>query len=582
MSFVDEGPTIRDLYNTNEEGKRPIDSRSPSSSSTTSRNRPISSAPFESLLERVSSESSTNPTPNDSAQSQDLERYALVSILPPTAYQSQLLALFLGTLVSRNSLQTAPAFDCHSTWLTQLASRTEVSATLLYAIRAISLSFLGRQVQDENLVYNSRLIYGKTLLRLNKALQDPNEGLASDTLCATVLLTFYELLNCTEYNSWVRHAGGAAHLMRLRGVARHRTEFDKAIFGACRYSMLMESYQTGKPCFLSLAPWRKLSQEIHESSPRRSAFGDAKEAFFQEIVHHPEYVMDSVNYVARGGRDRSTLQDLVHRGHIHRSNHKAIHRRCVEALRDAGQEPTEVPSSSDDEVFPTVYQYPGIHVAAFFCSYWTLLKVLNMALIGLEARLSAMESGQSLQEQMTPAQTLAARNIKFNPENVARAVVADSAPSRGMESDDGLMGSGETLNILPYHSWSSTATDVGVVTQSSGSPTPSAASPIDYFSMSPCDTAKRRQMYMAECRHSARQICKSVENIGPATFLGPLFLIFSLKAITRMLNNSMEKGWVLRKMEILGKTWTLARVEAERTREEHERLRMCGSAFGGS
>ena len=569
MSFVDEGPAIRELYKADDKGKRPIDKRSPSSSMTSSGSRPINSAPFENLDQSLFDKTGTNPASKTSGRSQDLERSTLVSILSPTAYQSQLLSLFLGTVVSNNPVQIAPTFNCHSIWIGQVASRTQVSSCLLYAIRAISLSFLGRLTRDENLVQESRLIYGKTLFKLNKSLQDPTEGLASDTLSATVLLTFYELLNCTQRDSWVRHAGGAAHLMQLRGVARHRTGSDKAVFLACRYSIVLQSYQTGEPCFLSLAPWRELSQEIHDSSPGRSAFEDAREAFFQEIVHHPGYVMDSVQYMASGSRDRSMLQDLVRRGHMHRSNHKAIWERCVEALREIGQEPKEVLSSVKDKVFPTVYQYPGNLDASFFCSYWSLLKVLNISLIGLEAKLSAMESdSQMSQEQMTPAQMLVARNMKITRENLTNVVVAESTPPRDMAStalvsSADILGSGDTSKTLPDRTSSYPVMDLAAGTRASVSLAPAATSPADYPTMSTNDTAKRRQMYMAENKHSAQQICKSVENLSTAAFLRPIFLIFSLNAVSRVLDSSIEREWVIRKMEVLGKTWGLAKIGAD-------------------
>ena len=564
---MDEGPAIRDLYKTNNQGERSIERRSPSSSTTSSDTRLVNAAPFEYLSERDSCKSGASPAQVDERRSPDLERSTLVAIISPSAQQSQLFSMFLSTVASDNPVQLAPTFQCHSIWLTQLATRTEVSSTLLHAIRAISLLFLGRQARDENLMQNSRLIYGNTLLKLNKSLQDPVEGLSSDTLSATILLTFYEMLNCTEHGSWVRHAGGSAHLMRLRGPARYRTDFDKAVFQACRYSMVVESYATGKSCFLSSPPWRQLSQEIHNSLPRRDAFEDAREAFFQEIVQHPGYITESVDYMANGGQDRSVLQDLVRRGHMHRSNHKAIHNKCAEALRDAGQEPTEVPSSVHDEVFPIVYQFPGILVASFYCTYWSLLKVLNIALIGLEAKLSALDSpGQAYRNLMTPTQMLAARNMLFNRENLTRIVVAESLPTENTAASAPsripiLAGDRKSPTTLPDRTSSSPVRDAAVGTRSSESQIPDVGSPTEYPTMSPSDTAKRRQMYMAENKYCAHQICKSVENISTAAFLGPIFLIFSMKACNRMLDDPVEKEWVVRKMKLLAKTWGLAKDE---------------------
>lgn len=565
MSFVDEGPAIRELYKTDKSERIPIEERSRSSSANSSRSRPVNAAPFEYLSRGVSHGSGASPVLENSGRSPDLERSTLVSILSPTAHQSQLFAMFFGTIRSDNPVKIAPTFSCHSVWLAQVASQTQVSSTLTYAIRAISLSFLGRKARDQNLVQTARLIYGKTLLKLNKSLQDPVEGLASDTLSATILLTFYEMLNCTEHDSWVRHAGGAAHLMKLRGVARHQTGFDRALFLSCRFSMVMESYQTGKPCFLSSAPWRELSQQIHNSSPR-TAVEDAREAFFQEIVHHPGYVMDSVEYMASGGRDPSVLQDLVRRGHKHRSNHKAIYNQFIAALRKEGQEPTEVPSAVNDRVFPIVYQFPGILVASHFCSYWSLLKLLNVTLIGLEAKLSNIESArQGPQEQVTPAQILAARNMVVTRENLTDVVVAESTTSQDVENVAGPSNTrGGASRSLPDRTSASPAAR-SVASRSPGSPVSEANSPTDYPTMSSSDTAKRRQMYMAENKRSAHEICKSVEHVSTSAFLGPVFLISALKVIGRMLDSPEEKEWIERKMEEMGRTWGFAKFGARQS-----------------
>ena len=562
MSFVDEGPTIRELYRT-DRGERSVGRRSDSSSATSSSSRPVSSAPFQQLNQGIPGEHGADFAAKGSCQSQDLERSTLLSILSPTAYQSQLLSLFLATVRSDNSGHVLPTFSGHSIWLAQLAGRVEVSPTLLYAIRAMSLSFLGRQSRDENLVQNSRLIYGRTLLKLNKSLQDPEEGLASDTLCATVLLTFYEMLNCTESNSWIRHAGGVARLMQVRGVSRHQTDFDRAIFVACRYAIVLESFQTVKRCFLSSAPWRKLSQEIRNSSLNRSVYEDAREAFFQEIVQHPGYVMEAVTYMAGGGRDRSVLQDLVRRGHTHRSNHQAIWNQYIERLREAGHEPREVPSFVDDKVFPVVYHFPGIIVASHFCSYWSLLKILNVTLIGLEAKLSAVNSTfQDPQEGITPGQILAARNMKIIPENIANVIVAESQAPGDVESPgprgSNIRGSGDAIQSLPDLTFSRP-----VSTGCSGSPLVGSSSLTDCLTMSLNDTAKRREMYMAENKHCARQICKSAENVSTSAFLGSIFLIFALRVVGRMFDSSEEKEWVLRKLKEMGRTWGVAKEEAD-------------------
>ena len=133
-----------------------------------------------------------------------LERSILVACMAPSSYQAQLLSSFIQTISNCDPANLVPTFQCHSTWLSSVAASTSVSTTLMWSIRALSLSHLGHQVQDRNLIQNSRAMYGKALLHLNKSLQDPKEGLSTDTLSATALLSIYEILTCTERHAWVQ------------------------------------------------------------------------------------------------------------------------------------------------------------------------------------------------------------------------------------------------------------------------------------------------------------------------------------------------------------------------------------------
>lgn len=73
-------------------------------------------------------------------------------------------------------------------------------------------------------------LYSKALRSLQTALHDPVEGFSSNTLCAMTLLGYVEALGAYGWTSnYVKHSGGAARLIRLRGPAKHRTGFDKAL-----------------------------------------------------------------------------------------------------------------------------------------------------------------------------------------------------------------------------------------------------------------------------------------------------------------------------------------------------------------
>ena len=150
------------------------------------------------------SDMNTVQFPKENEAGPDFERSTLVALMAPSAFQAQLLSSFIQSISSSDPANLVPTLQCYSTWLSSIATSTSVSTTLMWSLRALSLSHLGHQVQDRNLIQNSRAMYGKALLHLNKSLQDPEEGLSTDTLSATALLSFYEILTCTERDAWVQ------------------------------------------------------------------------------------------------------------------------------------------------------------------------------------------------------------------------------------------------------------------------------------------------------------------------------------------------------------------------------------------
>ena len=436
----------------------------------------------------------------------------------PSAYQSQLLESFIDSV---HQPVLIPTFRCHSMWLRDIALRPDPSSCLTWAIRAISISYLGRKTFDPHLIETSRRIYGRALLKLNSALQNPLEGLSSDTLSATILLSFYEVFNCTDHNSWIKHAGGAGHLIRLRGPDRHRTGIDRTVFMACRYSLIMEAFQSKTACFLEKPEWRSLCWYIHNDLKRdyfNHSVLDANEEFFQEIVGHPSYLRSAIRAVSDPSPNLSLLRSLFATGHSHRRNYQAIHAHCDEELRASGQAPTQIASTSNDTTFPIVYDYRDIHIASLYCGYWAVLSAINISLIGLEAKLIRAEK-LDLQSD--------------------RSVNPTTAPST---SDT---ASPNTLHLPHLHH--------------QPHPPNRPATPLWDAAVSMGSS----HLYIAENATYAREICRSVEYMSQAPFIGPLFLVMGLRMAIRMGITRPEKQWVLYKLDQIGQKMRLARSEID-------------------
>lgn len=497
IQFVDEGPALRESYEDLTEKKPDAKvSASPSPSSRSSEsNRP-----------QLALGGSTG-SQSDGWQHSAFERMALVSLFAPTVYQDQLFASFLTSI--RQPVLSA-SLPSHSVWLAEVAGKSTLSNALTWAIRALSVSQIGRRARDDALIETSRFLYGKALLKLNTAIRDADEGLSSDTLSATLLLSFYEIFNCTSAYSWVRHAGGAGKLIRIRGPARHRSGFDRLVFLACRYSIIMEAFQQNTACFLDDSLWRPLFRGgvADERGPDGSvaALNNTVAEFFHEIVTYPEY-MNDVNKTV--GDPDVTLEDLrnMHaKGISNRTSLLEIYDRVCQAMSGAGNEVIETASPTNDQTFPLVNEFPNILVASLYCGYRTIMSVTNISIMGLEAKMARLYDSNS--------------------------------PSKGK----GLA----SVSPIPRDDDNS----------------------VFDFTKTPIWEAARNgnveHVYIAENAEYARDVCKSAEYMARAPFLGPFFLIVSIRHAMRMSITKEEKIWIVKMLRDIGMGMGLAAIEIER------------------
>ena len=278
-----------------------------------------------------------------------------------------------------------------------------------------------------------------------------------------------------------------------------------------------------------------------ESSPRRSRLSDAAEEVFQTVIDLPGFMFNAVDYIEGSEADPTKLQELIHQTHLYRNKYKRLQSRVGEALEEAGLELTKTASSQNDKMFPVVYQYPSIMVGSSYCGYWASMCMLNVILIGLEAQLQPVIASPT-----------------------TASIVALDIDVGGPGQKSYLMRTIESLpdRTSPAGLWALPPAD-----EESKSPLITAASPKDYPTMSVEDTLKRRNMYVEENIHYARETCRSVESLHTAAFLGPMFLIFALRAAIRTLRSREEKAWIMEKLEVISKSFSIAKEEVEVYRE---------------
>jgi hypothetical protein len=153
MKWVDEGPRIQMRYKANV--KRP--------------GRPSTTPP--SPVTRASPRPCLLPSPF-------LEHAQLVSCFVADVYPVKTMIPNLSFLGS---------------WLWMVPSYLAQSKTLDSAALCLSLAYYEKLSGCENRMERSRKAYGQTLSLLSRSINNPTTGLSSETLCATLLLFFYEV-----------------------------------------------------------------------------------------------------------------------------------------------------------------------------------------------------------------------------------------------------------------------------------------------------------------------------------------------------------------------------------------------------
>ncbi|RVX72931.1 hypothetical protein B0A52_03284 [Exophiala mesophila] len=333
-------------------------------------------------------------------------------VVSPYLLQEQLLHTFCSGITSQGTAVLPPAMQNHSRWLSQLPEHFG-SQLLDSAVRAVSMIHIAQTNNSEVFAHESRQFYGNALRLLNKSLTDQSKGMATETLSATVLLSFYEMFASDSNLGWISHAGGAGMLMRLRGPQRHRHGLDRDVYLAYRHTIMIDAFQRDEECFLAQPEWLQMAREVHEDlradgvSPERLDLFDLAEEFYREYVTIPATFRDARRLpvaAAKMGPKKFMVHvtKVLDRTRQHRYTIKSIHVRFRDALRRSGLEPSS--HMTNDHVFPQQYTYQNVFIASTNVGYWTILILLNIVLKEADNEFHPEKTGLYIMENRDIAQ----------------------------------------------------------------------------------------------------------------------------------------------------------------------------------
>ncbi|KAB5570190.1 hypothetical protein GE09DRAFT_698513 [Coniochaeta sp. 2T2.1] len=291
-----------------------------------------------------------------------------------------------GIIQNLNDSQASNEARIFAPWFKDVPERLGHKVTLDSAMAAFTLHLLGKAKQDDVLIGESRAIYGQALVTLQRTLNHPAEWKSSETLCATMILSLFELFAGTkDASSWMKHAAGVSWLLQQRGPEAHRDDWDRSMLVSFRNIIIMHALFSGQDCFLARRAWQKLLTDHPVIIDNR---GDGTLTELYAITDR--YGV----YLAR-------LPAILHRGYALREARKhglpieptpvTLLVRRAEKLRSEiaslfegytalAPAPTEVPSREPGSIYDTVLSYANVWHGSFRMSCWASLLILQAVL----------------------------------------------------------------------------------------------------------------------------------------------------------------------------------------------------------
>ncbi|RGP78149.1 hypothetical protein FLONG3_3718 [Fusarium longipes] len=299
------------------------------------------------------------------------------------------------------------------------------------AVCSFALHLTGKTNSNAALVAQSRTIYGLALKELQAALRHSTEWKTSETLCAAILLCFFELFAGTSSSeTWLQHAKGIGTLMEQRGPAAHAEGWDAAMLLSFRGILIIGDlfYPGEGELFLSRPEW---SQVMFDNGRR--------------LIYKPGTPIEHIRVGDGFLANLTQLSPVVHWGYLVRETNRAgisvepsnvsalahmalvNHSRFAQWYKDfeALEFPRPVetlPSDPTTSLFETVLEHKSGAAGSLLMGYWASMLILEETLIECGTpRINADVSSRYYVEQILRSLESVAQGI-MGPYRVGFAV----------------------------------------------------------------------------------------------------------------------------------------------------------------
>ncbi|KAF4444942.1 C6 finger domain [Fusarium acutatum] len=300
----------------------------------------------------------------------------------PTTFKAerdQVLSSFVSAMFPLGSSTAQISFL--GSWLWHLPPRLGNSAVLDHAALSVAWAYFAKLYGDPIALRNAEISYLCAVRSLATALDDAKEQLSSSVLCATVLLGHFETFVNVSY-AWIRHAGGAARLMGLRGAQRcYESAFEYSMFLACRGAIISEALTSGKPCILESESWQNIPDGLIEF-PLLPPSPDMYHRIFGYFALIPG-LQSRMSLCNRTTSDERRNALLLTAQQLQRDMRQWYQEYTCQD--NNLREPRAISPISEGYPFRSQYVYHGVMSATIIVAYYSYLIILNQSIAPLDA-----------------------------------------------------------------------------------------------------------------------------------------------------------------------------------------------------
>ncbi|KAH8664630.1 hypothetical protein BX600DRAFT_437164 [Xylariales sp. PMI_506] len=137
-------------------------------------------------------------------------------------------------------------------FMREIPPRLGASRALDDAVKCLCAGYVAAMSGD-SLIHER--YYSQAIGSLRRSLLNEDEALSEETLCASICLSWYEVLQGELSSPYLVYTTGTAKMIELRGPKRHRDGFGRTLLLGAHTLVTSRSLLEQEPCFLRESSW---------------------------------------------------------------------------------------------------------------------------------------------------------------------------------------------------------------------------------------------------------------------------------------------------------------------------------------